>query len=297
LAALHRAEDMGAEVVQLFAQSNRQWHLPDRPEDTYSSYQRGVTTSGVVSDTVCHAPYLVNVISPDLKTERRSRAALVANLRAATSLGALGLVLHPGSHRGTRPDTAVERIGHRVLEALDEAEAATGTVCRLLLENTAGAGDTVGRTFAELAGIIAAAGGDPRIGVCLDTQHLWASGISFATPEEASAVVGSLAGTVGLDRLGCLHLNDSKVPFGANRDRHENLGEGYIGADALAALLGEPRLQDTPAVLEVPGSRGKGPGRADLEMARSIHARGHAAHRSGGDRRSIGGEPRPSRQP
>jgi deoxyribonuclease IV len=147
--------------------------------------------------------------------------------------------------------------------------------CPILLENAAGAGDTVGRSFEELAQIIEAADSDERLGVCLDTQHLWASGIPFATTEDADALVALVEATVGLERLRCLHLNDSKVEFGANRDRHENIGEGTIGAEGLAALLGHPDLQGLAAILEVPGV-GDGPRAEDVAKARAVWERGIA---------------------
>jgi deoxyribonuclease-4 len=279
VAALGRAEEMGAEVVQLFAQSNRQWRLPADDDEPYAAYRAAATRSAIVRDTVCHAPYLINVISPDAETRDRSMVSLVANLAASSALGALGLVLHPGSHRGVDAATAVRRIGACLVTALDEAEDRTGRPARLLLENTAGSGGTVGRSIGELGALIDATGGDGRVGVCIDTQHLWASGCSYATPARAEALVRRLAEAVGLDRLGCLHLNDSKVPLGANSDRHANLGQGTIGRRALGALLAEPELQNLPAVLEVPGIAGRGPGREDLDVARSLHAAGLAARR------------------
>jgi deoxyribonuclease IV len=289
LAALGRGEEMGAEVLQLFAQSTRRWHLPATDAGAYRDYCRAVAASTVVTATVCHAPYLINVISPDGPTADRSRASLRANLRAATLLGADGLVLHPGSHRGVHAESATDRIAAEVVAALDAVQHELGTVCDLLLENTAGGGGTVGRSFAELEGVIEASSGDPRLGVCLDTQHLWAAGVSYGTAEAADAVVDQLASVIGLDRLRCLHLNDSKVPFGAMSDRHANLGEGTIGTEALGALLSSPALQEIsalPVILEVPGVAGAGPGPVDLERARRIHTDGLAARQS--TRRSSG---------
>lgn len=279
LAALRRGEEMGAEVLQLFAQSSRQWRLPPREDEVFAAYCEAVSASQVVSATVCHAPYLINLISPDPLTAERSYVSLVANLRAATDLGAMGLVLHPGSHRGVDAESATRRIAAKIVDVLDEAAAASGAVCDVLLENTAGAGGTVGRSFDELADIISEADYDKRIGVCIDTQHLWASGVRYTTLAEADTVVGCLAATVGIARLRCLHLNDSKVPFGSNHDRHENLGKGTIGARPLRALLGHPDLQAVPVILEVPGKTGSGPGTADLETARALHAAGTAARR------------------
>ncbi len=170
---------------------------------------------------------------------------------------------------------ALPGVVDRCSPSLDAVEPSADP-CPILLENAAGAGDTVGRSFEELAEVIDAAGGDERLGVCLDTQHLWASGIPFGTLDEADRLVDLVDETVGLDRLRCLHLNDSKVAFGANRDRHENIGDGTIGPDGLAALLGHPALQGLPAILEVPGE-GDGP-RADDVTGRPGGVVGGSGH-------------------
>jgi deoxyribonuclease-4 len=186
------------------------------------------------------------------------------------------VVLHVGSHRGAGLEAVLDQVTEAVLGALDEAADQLGaTSCRLLLENAAGAGGTVGRSFDELAAILDAAGGDARLGICLDTQHLFASGMDYSSVDAADEVVAELDASVGLDRLACIHLNDSKVPLGANRDRHENLGEGQVGASALACLLGHPGLQHAPAMLEVPGA-GDGPRAEDVATARAILADGLA---------------------
>jgi deoxyribonuclease-4 len=279
VAALRRGEEMGAEVLQLFAQSSRQWRMPERTDGAYETYRGAARDSVVVAATVCHAPYLVNLASPDPLVAERSRRCFEANLRAATLLGALGLVLHPGSHRGLDPDRALVRLADGLRDGLDKVEAELGEVCDVLLENTAGSGYTLGRSFAELTRILQAAGGDERLGVCVDTQHLWASGIRFDSRQRADQVVGELLTTVGRRRLRCLHVNDSKVPLGTGRDRHENLGAGTVGPGGLRALLGHPDLQGLPAVLEVPGTAGEGPGPAELAVARRLHAEGLAARR------------------
>ncbi|MGH9299287.1 MAG: deoxyribonuclease IV, partial [Acidimicrobiales bacterium] len=192
-----------------------------------------------------------------------------------TRLGAFGLVLHLGSHLGAGFDGVVKKVAAELLRALERASATLGaTSCPILLENSAGAGGTLGRSFLELGAVIEAAGADERLGACLDTQHLYASGVSFGSIKEADSVVAGLDSAIGLERLACLHLNDSKVPCGANSDRHENLGEGFIGRQALGTLLAHPRLQHVPAVLEVPGREKKGPGAGDLAVARAIHAAG-----------------------
>ena len=282
LAALRRAEAMGAEVMQVFAQSPRQWRYPEANPDRARGFGEAWPASAVVKRVVCHAPYLVNLASRDAELWRKSKQCLADNLRGAHGMGAFGLVLHLGSHLGTGLAARLDAVSSSLLAALDEAWG-EGARCPILLENTAGAGGTIGRTFEELAQVIERAGDDPRLGVCLDTQHLWASGVAFETPAAANRVVRRIQETVGLERLACLHVNDSKVELGAGLDRHENVGAGAIGEDGFRALLGHPRLQGLPAVLEVPGTDNQGPDAAQLATVRRLHAEGR---RLRGGRRS-----------
>jgi deoxyribonuclease IV len=275
--ALEHGDEIGADAVQIFTQSPRMWKPSQYGPEVMEGYRVAQSNHPSIKKTFCHATYLINLASPDPELESKSRSCLNANLATATGIGAEGLVLHVGSHRGAGFEATLPAVAAALLEALDsedvaaaEAEAAP---CPILLENAAGAGDTVGRSFEELAEIVDATGGDERIGVCLDTQHLWASGIGFATLDEADALMQVIDSTVGMKRLQCLHLNDSKVLFGANRDRHENLGAGTIGSAGLAALLGHPDLQGLPAILEVPGV-GDGPRAEDIAKARQVLKRG-----------------------
>ena len=266
--ALEHGADIGADAVQIFTQSPRMWKPSQYGDEVLAAYRAAQAEHPSVSSTFCHATYLINLASPDPELAAKSRSCLTANLATADGMGAEGLVLHIGSHRGSGFDTALPAVAEALVASLDEVDADVDS-CPILLENAAGAGDTVGRSFEELAQVIEAAGGDERLGVCLDTQHLWASGIPFGTVAEADALIGLIDDTVGLARLRCMHLNDSKVEFGANKDRHENIGDGTIGADGLAALLGHPDLQDVPAILEVPGE-GDGPRVEDVVAARAV---------------------------
>ena len=275
---LERAHQIGADVVQVFTQSPRVWKPTEHAPTVLERYRSAAAADRTVRATFCHATYLINLAATDPDVLARSRACLVANLSVASGMGASGLVLHLGSHRGRGFGGCVDQVVGGLLGGL---EAATDPVagapgaerdpaaCPILLENAAGAGDTVGRTFEELAAVLDLADAGAAIGTCLDTQHLWASGVGYGSPQEADAVVRCIDATVGLGSLRCLHLNDSKVPLGANRDRHENLGRGTIGETALACLLGHPSLEGRSAVLEVPGD-GDGPRRADLRAARRI---------------------------
>jgi deoxyribonuclease-4 len=284
LSALQRGEEVGAEVVQIFTQSPRMWKPSQYSAETLADYRSAQEQHATVRQTFCHATYLINLASPDPELAFRSRICLQANLAAAQGMGSKGLVLHLGSHRGLGFASALPAVADALIEALDSVDSVPKR-CPILLENTAGAGDTIGRSFEELAAVIDAAGGDRRLGICLDTQHLWASGIGFATIDKADDVVTAIDRTVGLDRLRCVHLNDSKVELGANRDRHENIGEGTIGTAALGALLGSPRLQDLAVILEVPGS-GQGPRAEDLDKARRVWRSGKS-RRSRQKRRSL----------
>ena len=272
MGAVARGEAIGAEVVQVFTQSPRAWKPAQYAPEMLDAYRAAQATSSCVTATFCHATYLINLATDDPALLARSRACLVANLVVAAGMGADGLVLHIGSHKGRGMDGCLGQVAAALTDALEQVgEVAAG--CPILLENAAGAGGTVGRSFEELARVLARADAGDRIGVCLDTQHLWASGTSFVTPEEADAVVRALDTAVGLDRLGCLHLNDSKVPLGANRDRHENVGEGTIGEEGLGCLLAHRALDGTAAILEVPGA-GEGPRELDVVAARRALAAG-----------------------
>ena len=275
LGVVDRAEAMGAEAVQVFTQNSRAWQARRLDPVLFAQYRERAAASPVVTATYAHAIYLINLASPDADVKRRSRECLTNNFAVAAGIGAEGVVLHLGSHCGTGLEACVAELLASLRAIIDEFDGGPD----LLLENAAGAGGTIGRTVEELALVIQALGGDPRIGVCLDTQHLFASGVSYATPEEMDAFVRRVDETLGLDRVRCLHLNDSKVPFGSNRDRHANIGEGEIGEPALRAFLGHPSLQGLPAILEIPGIEGHGPGGADLAVARRLHEEGLALYR------------------
>jgi len=278
LGALERGASLGADAVQVFTQSPRAWKPTQYAPEVLATYREAQRAHPSVHVTFCHATYLINLASSDEALYARSLECLVANLSVARGMGASGLVLHIGSHKGAGTDGVIDQVAAALLGALDAADEPAdpaSPACPILLENAAGAGGTVGRSFEELAAVLDAAGGDERLGVCLDTQHLWASGVDYSSTQGADDVLADVDARVGLQRLGCLHLNDSKVELGANRDRHENLGEGTIGSAALAALLGHPALDGVPALLEVPGD-GDGPRSSDVARARAILAEGLA---------------------
>jgi deoxyribonuclease-4 len=264
--AIERAEELGCETMQVFNQSPRMWR-PTRYTDADFTAFRERFASSPVESVFIHAVYLINVASDDAEVRRKSLASLTHALAVGDGIGAAGVIVHPGSGKGTAAARTTKVIG----DAFARALAATAE-CPLLLENTAGAGGTVGRSFEELAAVVERSGGDGRLGVCLDSCHLLASGNEVRDPKALAAVVDGCDRELGLERLRCLHLNDSKTPLGSNRDRHANLGEGELGEDGIRVFLGEPRFERLPVLLEVPGPDGHGPDREQIEIAKRLRA-------------------------
>jgi deoxyribonuclease IV len=250
--AVGRATELGCRSLQVFPQSPRVWKPAVHPDEHLARFRGLAGEAGQV--TLCHAPYLVNLAGTDELTVERSEAVLSQALRTGRGLGAQAVIVHLGSHLGSGFEAGLERAApvlERVLELAGE-----GTW--LLLENTAGAGGTMGRTIDELALVIDRCARHPWLGVCLDSAHLYATGVDVGDGAAVDAVLDELDARIGLERLKALHVNDSQTELGSNRDRHANVGEGLIG-ERLSAFLGRPRLQHLPAVLETAGHEGKGP--------------------------------------
>ena len=219
-----------------------------------------------------HAVYLINTASRDDEIRRKSLTSLTHALRLGDAIGADGVVLHAGSRKGDPVDEAVGRSGELVREALARSER-----CRVLYENTAGTQGPLGRDFNELASLLESAGAGDRVGVCLDCCHLFASGYDIVADDDLGRVIDEFDAGVGLERLRCLHVNDSRVPLGANRDMHANVGEGELGAEGIASFLSEPRFESLPALLETPGPDKRGADRSEVRRARELRAAGLAA--------------------
>jgi deoxyribonuclease-4 len=250
--AVERGVERGARSIQIFNQNPRQWRPTEYSGEQVADY-RAVLADSDVQALLIHAVYLCNPATEDANIREKTLASLTTSLHVGAALGARGVVLHPGSALKGEVGAAVARASEAIAEALAESED-----CPLHLENTAGAGGTLGRTFEELAALIEAAGGDARLGACLDSCHLLASGYDIRTADGLSAGLDEFDRVVGLDRLGSLHANDSATPLGSNRDRHANLGDGELGRDGCAAFLSEPRFEGLACVFEGPGATGKG---------------------------------------
>ncbi len=223
-----------------------------------------------------HAVYLVNCASKDRTIRRKSIASLTHALRIGDEIGAAGVVLHAGARKGEPHDPSMKRAAKAIAKAIGDSER-----CPVLLENTAGTQGPLGRNFDELADLIDLAGGGRRLGACLDCCHLLASGFEVRTAKALATVVDEFDAKVGLDRLVCLHVNDSKIPLGGNRDQHANLGEGELGDRGIATFLSEPRFDELPALIETGGSDGA-PARADVAKAKRLRERGLRARARAG---------------
>jgi deoxyribonuclease-4 len=274
LAAAHeRGAGLGCEAIQVWGQSPRQWH-PTRWKDDDIADFRERMKDGPIRSVVIHSIYLINCASADRDVRRKSLASLTHALRTGDAIGADGVILHPGSAKGEPHEEALPRVVELVREALDESDR-----CPLLLENTAGAGDTLGRSFEELSWLIRKAGGRKRLGLCLDSCHLLASGFDIRTADKLAEVVDRCDEIVGTGRLRCLHINDSQTPLGSNRDRHAPPGDGELGPRGCAAFLSEPRFEGLPSIFEGPGIEGKAPAKADVRRTKELRRSGLRARR------------------
>jgi deoxyribonuclease IV len=272
--AVARGEERACQAIQIFNQSPRQWKPTVYSDEQVAAFHEAMRASDSVDALLIHAVYLINCASEDAEIRRKSLTSLTASLRAGHALGAVGVVLHAGSalKNGGDVDKALQRASAVIAEALKESEG-----CALHLEDTAGAGGTLGRSFEELARMIDQAGGGTRLGVCLDSCHLWASGYDIASPESLEGVLDDFDRVVGGERLGSLHVNDSQTPLGSNVDRHANLGDGEIGPAGIAAFLSEPRFDGLACIFEGPGKTGKAVEREDVENALALRERGLGA--------------------
>jgi deoxyribonuclease-4 len=265
--AIGRGAEIGAAAIQIFNQSPRMWRPTAYAEDDFAAFREARDASGVRA-VLIHAVYLLNCASDDPDIREKTLASLIQSLRVGDAIGASGVVLHPGSAKTGHVGNAIARAGGVIAEALAESDR-----CGLHLEDTAGAGGTLGRSFEELAALIDAAGGDERLGMCLDSCHLLASGYDVRTIQALDATLVDCDRIVGLDRLRSIHLNDSLTPLGSNRDRHATPGEGELGQDGLGVFLSEPRFQDLPVVLETGSLEGGGVAAADIDLARTLRER------------------------
>jgi deoxyribonuclease-4 len=268
--AIERGTELGCESIQIFNQSPRMWRPTKYGPDDFAELREAMDRSPVEA-VVIHAVYLINCATKDRELRKKSLASLTHALRTGAGIGAAGVVLHPGAQKGEPLDPSMKRAAKVIAAALKDSDS-----CPLLLEQTAGHKGLLGRDFDQTAELIELAGSGKRLGLCLDSCHLYVQGYDVTDPEHLNAIVDEADAKVGLDRLRCLHVNDAAAPLGSNRDRHANIGKGEMGKQGLAAFLSEPRFEGLPATLETPGPNKKGPDKKEVLAAKRLRKAGLA---------------------
>jgi deoxyribonuclease-4 len=270
--AIDRALAIGCECLQIFYGSPRQWRTVTYPEDQVARF-RAKRRRARLDPLVGHASYLVNLAAPDAALRRRSTASLLATTQGIERLDGLGTITHIGSRMGAPPAAAFKRVAASVRTVLERTERAM-----VLLEGSAGGGESIGATFDEIGAIIDLLHGDRRVGVCLDTAHLYGAGWDLRSPAGIEAMVMGAKRAFGWRRVRVMHLNDSAAPLGSRRDRHDNIGAGHIGLDGFRAIVTHPAIRPVAGIIETPGFDHQGPDRKNLSRLRRLLAGGLAAH-------------------
>jgi len=259
--AVERAIIHECAALQIFAKNPSQWQgrvLPPEEIERFKSTVKAARLAPVVS----HASYLINLAAGTRPLVDRSLEAMIDELERAEALGLLGVVLHPGCYTNGSETEGLKRVGDALLDVF---RARSGANAMVLLEHTAGQGTSLGATFEQLAFIIDRMNGHPRVGVCLDTCHLLASGYDISSPEGYLQTFDQFGRLVGFDRLRLFHVNDSKKPLGSRIDRHAHIGEGFVGLDAFRRLVNDRRFRKLPMLLETPKTRGRRPGAIEAD--------------------------------
>jgi deoxyribonuclease IV len=265
---IERGTERGCESIQFFHQSPRMWRPTRYSEDDFDAFRAAMAASPIDA-VIIHAVYLINCATKDREMREKSLTSLRHALWIGEGIGATGVVLHPGAQKGEPHGPSMKRAAKVISEALDETES-----CPLLLEQTAGHQGLLGRDFDEIAKLIDLAGAGERLGLCLDSCHLFVQGFDIRDAERLSEVLDEADAKVGLERLRAVHVNDAAAPLGSRRDRHANVGKGEMGRKGLAAFLSEPRFEGLPATLETPGPQKRGPDRREVSAAKRLRKLG-----------------------
>ncbi len=266
--AIERGSERSCESIQIFNQSPRMWRPTKYGPNDFVAFKEAMENSPVEA-VVIHAVYLINCATKEKELRKKSLASLTHALRIGDGIGAAGVVLHPGAQKGEALGPSIKRAAKVIAAALEGSDS-----CPLLLEQTAGHKGLLGRDFDQTAELIELAGSGKRLGLCLDSCHLFVQGYDITDEEHLSQVVDEADAKVGLDRLRCLHVNDAAAPLGSCRDRHANIGKGEMGKRGLEAFLSEPRFDGLPATLETPGPEKKGPDKKEVQAAKRLRKAG-----------------------
>ncbi len=257
---------MGAETIQVFSGAPQAWRRKNYKKEEVEAFKARLKETGI-GPVFIHGLYLMNFGTDNPELLKKSQEALIAEMNSASLIGARGVIFHLGSHKGAGFEARVGQVIDQCRQVLE----ATPDDAWLILENAAGQGGAIGSKFAEL-GRIAQESGSDRVKICLDTQHTFAAGYDVKTREGLDATMAEFDKEIGLDRLAAVHANDSKIELGGGRDRHENIGEGFIGRDGFENLLSHTAFADVPFLLEVPGFDDSGPDKANVEILKELRA-------------------------
>jgi deoxyribonuclease-4 len=266
--AIERGEERGCESIQIFNQSPRMWRPTKYGEQDFAAFREAMAASKVEA-VIIHAVYLINCASTDKELRKKSRDSLTHALRIGDAIGAAGVVLHPGSQKDEPLAPSIKRAAKTIASALEDSDS-----CRLLLEQTAGHKGLLARDFDQIADLIDGAGGDRRLGLCLDSCHMFVQGYDITDEAHLATVLDEADAKVGIERLGAVHVNDAAASLGSCRDRHANIGKGEMGKKGLAAFLSEPRFEGLPATLETPGPDKKGSDKKEVTLAKKLRREG-----------------------
>ena len=262
-----RAIDIGAEAVQFFPSSTRSWRFTPVDEKVAADYRQRALDDGV-GPNVFHAVYMVSLPSPDADLVHKSIQSLVSYMNTAHDIGAMGTIFHLNSHKGRGFDRVFRQVVENMSRVLDNSPDDT----LLIIENSAGMGDHIGSKFDEIGAILHEVA-NPRVKVCLDTQHAFASGYDLRTPDGVQSAMDEFDRAIGLQHLAAVHCNDSKRELGDAVDRHENIGDGFMGIEAFESIMAHAAFRNVPFYLEVPGYGGEGPDAPNVEKLKAIRER------------------------
>lgn len=262
--AFDRALEIGAEAIQIHPMPPQTWRRLHPNEEEVATFHRRMEQTSLDA-FFFHAAYLINLATAKEDLLAQSRGSLRHHLEIANLLGVRGVIFHPGSHKGQGFEVVLPQMAEAMRFALDE----TGGESLLIIENSAGSGDNIGSSFGQIRQMMEAVD-NPRLRFCLDTAHVFTAGHDLRRADGLSAMVDELGREIGFDRLAAIHANDSKAVFGSNVDRHQNIGDGEIGAEPFRWMLADPNLTRAPFILEVPGLERQGPDRANVERLRLL---------------------------
>ena len=262
--AVGRAKEIGCEAIQIFGSSPQTWAFKPAPGEQIESFKQGLAEAGI-GPVFLHAIYLINLGTPNEDSLKKGIDSLIRYMNLAADIGAAGVIFHPGSHGGRGYEAVLPQIVDAIKTVLD---ASPDGPC-LAVENMAGMGQHIGAKFDELGGILKAVD-SPRLKICLDTQHAFAAGYDLTNPQGIKAMLDELDAGPGSANVAAVHANDSKRVCGSGVDRHDNIGDGFIGEEGFAAIMGDPAFAEVPFFLEVPGFEGKGPDQRNIDILKKI---------------------------